>query len=57
MEEEPRMISQDYLNRFIQQIKDGARIVYVQENNYLAVEHPTEQYLILQLKDKVVPNG
>lgn len=57
MEEEPRMISQDYLNRFIQQIKDGARIVYVQGSNYLAVEHPTEQYLILQLKDKVVPNG
>lgn len=55
--DDPREISKEYLNEFIQLIKDGSRVLYVEKSGYLAVEHPTKQYLVLEIKDKVIDYG
>jgi type IV secretory pathway ATPase VirB11/archaellum biosynthesis ATPase len=52
----PREISKEYLNEFIELIKSGSRVLYVEKSGYLAVEHPTKQYLVLEIKDKVIDN-
>ena len=51
---EPREITKEYLNEFIDLVKTGSRVIYVESSGYLAVEHPTKSYLVLELKDKVV---
>jgi type IV secretory pathway ATPase VirB11/archaellum biosynthesis ATPase len=51
-----REISKEYLNEFIELIKSGSRVLYVEESGDLAVEHPTKQYLVLEIKDKVIDN-
>jgi len=52
--DEPREITSAYLNEFIDLIKSGSRVIYVQDKQYLAVEHPTRGYLVLEIKDKVI---
>jgi len=51
-----REISKAYLNEFIGLIKSGSRVLYVEESGNLAVEHPTKQYLVLEINDKVIDN-
>jgi hypothetical protein len=50
----PREITSAYLNEFIDLVKTGSRVIYVEKSGYLAVEHPTKSYLVLEIKDKVV---
>ena len=50
----PREITSAYLNEFIDLVRSGSRVIYVETSGYLAVEHPTKSYLILEIKDKVV---
>lgn len=52
--DKPREISKAYLNEFIEFIKKGSRVTFVETTGLLAVEHPTKGYLVLELKDKVV---
>ena len=52
--DEQREISKAYLNKFIEFIKKGSRVTFVETKGLLAVEHPTEGYLVLEIKDKVV---
>lgn len=52
--DEPREITKEYLIEFIDFVKKGSRITFVETTNLLAVEHPTKGYLVLQIKDKVV---
>lgn len=49
-----RKITTGYLNHFLSSIKKGYPVLYVQESGILAVDHPADGYLVLQLKDKVV---
>lgn len=55
--DEPREITSAYLNEFIDLVKSGSRVLYVQESGYLAVEHPTRGYLVLEIKDKVIDSA
>lgn len=54
METEDREITQEYLNAFINSIKTGGKVIYVEEESLLAVGDVTRGYLVLRLKDKVV---
>jgi len=51
---EQREITSDYLNLFITSIKRGYSVVFVEGTGMLAVDHPSEGYLVVQLADKVV---
>lgn len=52
--DDQREITEEYLNLFINTVKKGCPMVYVEGSQLLAVDHPTEGYLVLQLRDKVV---
>ena len=54
MTEDIREVSSSYLNLFIKSIQLGYPVVYVESSQILAVDHPSEGYLGLQLKDRVV---
>lgn len=49
-----REITTQYIEKFIQTILKGNPVQFVMENNLLAVDHPSEGYLVLQIADKVV---
>lgn len=54
--DERREITESYLQHFIDTVRKGNPVTFVQENNLLAVDHPDEGYLVIQIADKVVPN-
>lgn len=51
-----REITEDYLKHFIACIQKGYPVTYVQESGALAVDDPALGYIVVQLKEKVVPN-
>lgn len=54
---EPREIKQSYLQLYIDTIRKGCPVTYVETDNLLAVSHPEKGYLVLQIADKVVEDG
>lgn len=55
-QEEQREITEEYLQYFIHCIREGCRVVFVQESNMMGVEDPKGNYIVVQLQDKVVGN-
>lgn len=55
-QEQQREITEDYLQYFIHCIREGCRVVFVQESNMMGVEDPNGNYIVVQLQDKVVGN-
>lgn len=51
---EQRQVTEDYLQYFIHCIREGCRVVYVQESNVLGVEDPNGNYIVVGLSDKVI---
>jgi hypothetical protein len=52
--DDQREITKEYLDLFISTVKRGCPMIYVEGSQLLAVDHPTQGYLVLQLRDKVV---
>lgn len=55
-QEQQREITEEYLQYFIHCIREGCRVVFVQESNMMGVEDPKGNYIVVQLQDKVVGN-
>lgn len=53
---EQREITEEYLQYFIQTIRNGGRVVFVQENNLLSTVDVEGNYIVVQLADTVVPS-
>ena len=53
MSDDKRVITQDYLQVFVETIAKGGRVTFVEESNLLAVDHPSMGYLVLQIADEV----
>ena len=51
-----REVSHDYINMFVQTIAAGNPVIFVEESNLLAVDHPELGYLVLEIADKVIDN-
>lgn len=51
---EAREITKAYLDLFIETIKRGGQVVFVEKTNLLAVSHPIEGYLVIEIADKVI---
>ena len=56
-EEEQREITEEYLQYFVQTIRNGGKVVFVQENNLLSVADANGNWIVLQIKDKVTTKG
>lgn len=54
---EQRQITEEYLQYFIHCIREGCKVVFVQESNILGVEDPNGDYIVVQLTDKVTDSG
>lgn len=52
-----RQITEEYLQYFIHCIREGCKVVFVQESNILGVEDPKGDYIVVQLTDKVMDSG
>lgn len=52
-----REITKQFLELFINTIRKGGNVTFVEENNLLAVDHPEKGYLVVQIADKVVEDG
>jgi hypothetical protein len=52
-----RKVSHDYIEMFVQTIVAGNPVIFVEDANLLAVDHPEIGYLVLELADKVVDNS
>jgi len=52
--DDPRKITEAYLQLFVETITKGGKVIFVKESNLLAVDHPSQGYLVLQIADKVV---
>lgn len=55
-ESSSRQITEEYLQYFIHCIREGCKVVFVQESNMMGVEDPKGNYIVVQLKDKVTSN-
>jgi hypothetical protein len=55
--EEQREITEEYLQYFIQTVRNGGKVVFVQEENLLSVADANGNWIVLQLKDKVTTGG
>jgi len=51
---EQRVITDKYLQLFVETIMKGNPVKFVQENNLLAVDHPELGYLVVKIGDKVI---
>lgn len=51
---EARNLPQTHLNAFINSVKKGYPVLYVEESSILAVDHPDLGYITLQLLDKII---
>lgn len=56
MSDKERVITEEYLQLFINTIKNDGPITFQKSGNLLAVDHPELGPLILQIKDKIVVN-
>jgi hypothetical protein len=56
-EEEQREVTEEYLQYFVQTIRNGGKVVFVQENNLLSVADANGNWIVLQIKDKVTTKG
>ena len=54
---ETREITKGYLQLFVKTIQDGNPVTFVEADNLLAVAHPLEGYLVLEIADTVVEDG
>lgn len=54
--EQQRQITEEYLQYFIHCIREGCKVVFVQESNMMGVEDPKGNYIVVQLKDNVISN-
>jgi len=54
---EQREITKQYLDVYIDAIRKGNPVVFVEGNNLLAVDHPEKGYLVLEIADKVQEDG
>lgn len=51
-----RELPRAHLELFINSIKSGYGVTYVEDSKILAVDHPDLGYVTLQLLDKIVDN-
>lgn len=51
---EARNLPQTHLNAFINSVKKGYPVIYVEGANILAVDHPELGYITLQLLDIII---
>lgn len=57
MEVEERTVTKEYLSLYIETIRKGNPVTFVEQDNLLAVDHPEKGYLVLQIADKVTGDG
>ena len=54
---ETRKITKEYIELFVNTIRKGGAVTFVEKDNLLAVDHLEKGYLVLQIADKVVEDG
>jgi len=57
METKERTVTKSYIEHYVNTIRNGNPVTFVEKDNLLAVDHPEEGYLVLQIADKVVEDG
>jgi hypothetical protein len=57
METKERTVTKSYIEHYVNTIRKGNPVTFVESDNLLGVDHPEEGYLVLQIADKVVEDG
>ena len=57
METKERTVTKSYIEHYVNTIRNGNPVIFIEKDNLLAVGHPEEGYLMLQVADKVVEDG
>ena len=57
METKERTVTKSYIEHYVNTIRNGNPVIFIEKDNLLAVGHPEEGYLVLQIADKVVEDG